>query len=121
MSVVADVREGLVAQLEVLAETLGAKARERSDGNAASRSIAALTRAAAAIAKLQDDDPRLVHMTYATRSDDPAVVAAYDRKARLIIDALERGAPAEWTADDLLADLANAADDALRESFLSLD
>ena len=60
-------------------------------------------------------------MTYATKSDDPAVVAVYGWKERRILDALARGPAAGWTADDLLADLANAADDALRESFLSLD
>ena len=121
MSVVADVRESLVAQLEVLVKMLGAAARERPDGAVASQSIAALTHAAAEIAKLSDDDPRLVHMTYATKSDDPAVVAAYGQKERRIIDALGRGPATGWTADDLLADLANAADNALRESFLSLD
>ncbi len=110
------VRANLATEAEGSADWRRQKAEEHPDDARNAQSAAALERAAAEVAKLPDDDPRLLRLAQILSTDDDDLRGDYlDEESRL----LSRhgfGTPKPATTDELLADLVEAADGAVERA-----
>ena len=104
---VTDATARLVARLGHSAAWREGKAEEYPDDERNWQTARALRRAAAEVAALPDDDPRLLRLAHVYDNDDTAIVAI---EAMILVIGRHGFDSADATTDELLAALAAAAD-----------